>query len=499
MSIYLRRIAVFFSLVVSFIVLAPYYFLDSNLGYRAKVAFPVAMLVIILLTISKIIRKSEQQKTTSSTFKKVCSVIATASCLLNVLIVFLTVLAIIPPIKKQLTLMDHYWQYSVNKYTGGFGLASWADLYSKDLGPKLLYQPKVIENKLTGLRSNYWRIGDVLDSRQEWLLCYLGLRLQGLSNDQILDKQQGKKIILGTLAAETHPPIWWSEASWLEEKLSPQPSDYLNLGIIRPEQAKNLVQKILNSQDKLEKQEIFALIYILSKYYGLASQSDKSKLLITWAKITSEKADYSNYNYFATLGNALTARDEFIDLADKVAVNGKLGVKLLFPTDLSDKFKSYYKDVVFGFISLCGYTPTPGDQLTINATLELEQFDVIPITEYIVTEKTIRRSRTTTVGKTRSTTYYDEKVKDVKSEYKDISEKALSLVLNISINEESARLVAPPCGLSISKESVLESHKYFNLANLNSSDKFSVEFYLKNYLASPWQFGVIDWKHVGRE
>ncbi|MFY9224957.1 MAG: hypothetical protein WAQ98_19950 [Blastocatellia bacterium] len=497
MSIYLRRIAIFFSLIVSFIVLVPYYFLDSNLGYRAKVAFPIALLVMILLAISK--NKNEPSKTKLSNFKKISSFIAKTTSFVSILVVFLVPFAIIPPIKKQLTLKDHYWQYSINKYTGGFGLASLGDLYSKDLGPKLLYQPKVIENKLTGLRSNYWRIGDVLDSRQEWFLCYLGLKLQGLRDEQILDKQQGKKIILGLLAAETHPPVWWSETTWLQEKLSPQPSDYLNLGIIRPEQAKNLVQKILNSQDKLEKQEIFALIYILSKYYGLASQSDKSKLLITWAKITSEKADYSNYNYFATLGNALTARDEFIDLADKVAINGKLGVKLLFPADLSDKFKSYYKDVIFGFISLCGYIPVVGDQLTVNATLELEQFDVIPITEYIVTEKTVRRSRTTTVGKTRSTTYYDEKVKDVKSEYKDISEKALSLVLNISINEESTRLVAPPCGLSISKESVLESHKYFNLANLNSSDKFSVEFYLKHYLASPWQFGVIDWKHVGRE
>lgn len=497
MSIYLRRIAIFFSLIVSFIVLVPYYFLDSNLGYRAKVAFPIAILVVILLAISK--NKNEQQKTKLSNFKKICSFIAKATSFVSILVVILVPFAIIPPIKKQLTLKDHYWQYSINKYTGGFGLASWGDLYSKDLGPKLLYQPKVIENKLTELKSNYWRLGDVLDSRQEWLLCYLGLKLQGLSDEQILDKQQGKKIILGLLAAETHPPVWWSEASWLKEKLSPQPSSYLNLGIIKPEQAKNLVQKILNSQDKLEKQEVFALIYILSKYYGLVSQSDKSKLLITWAKITSEKADYSNYNYFATLGNVLTAKDEFIDLADKVAVNGKLGVKLLFPTDLSDKFKSYYKDVIFGFISLCGYTPVVGDQLTINATLELEQFDVIPITEYIVTEKTVRKSYTTTVGKTRSTTYYDEKVKDVKSEYKDISEKALSLVLNISTNEESTRLVAPPCGLSISKESVLESHKYFNLANLNSSDRFSVEFYLRNYLASPWQFGVIDWKHVGRE
>lgn len=499
MSIYLRRIAVFFSLIVSFIVLVPYYFLDSNLGYRAKVAFPLAILVVILLVISKITNKNEQQKTSLSTFKKICSFIAKTTSLVSMLVVFLVPFAIIPPVKKQLTLKDHYWQYSINKYTGGFGLASWGDLYSKDLGPTLLYQPKVIENKLTELKSNYWRLGDILDSRQEWLLCYLALKLQGLSDDQILDKQQGKKIILGLIAAETHPPVWWSEASWLKEKITPKPSQYLNLGVISPEKAKSLVQKILNSQDKLEKQEAFALIYILSKYYGLASQFDKSNLLITWAKITSKQADYSNYNYFTTLGNALTARDEFIDLADKVAINGKLGVKLLFPTDLSDKFKSYYKDVIFGFISLCGYTPVVGDQLTINVTLELEQFDVIPITEYIVTEKTIRRSRTTTVGKTRSTTYYDEKVRDVKSEYKDISEKALSLVLNVNTNGESARLVAPPCGLSLSKDIVLKSHKYFNLANLNKDDKFSVEFYLKNYLASPWQFGVIDWKHVGRE
>ncbi|MBN8724346.1 MAG: hypothetical protein J0M03_15530 [Acidobacteria bacterium] len=497
MNIYLRRIAIFFSLIVSFIVLVPYYFLDSNLGYRAKVAFPLAILVVILLAISKITTKNEQQKTNLSNFKKICSFIATSTCFVSALVVLLFPFAVL--LKKQLTLKDHYWQYSINKYTGGFGLASWVDLYNKDLGPTLLYQPVVVENKLTELKGNYWRLGDVLDSRQEWLLCYLGLKLQGLSDDQILDKEQGKKIILGLIAAEIHPPVWWSEASWLKEKITPKPSQYLNLGVISPEKAKSLVQKILNSQDKLEKQEAFALIYILSKYYGLASQSDKSNLLITWAKITSKQADYSNYNYFTTLGNALTARDEFIDLADKVAINGKLGVTLNFPNDLSSKFKEYYKDVIFGFISLCGYTPVVGDQLTINATLELEQFDVIPITEYIVTEKTVRRSRTTTVGKTRSTTYYDEKVRDVKSEYKDISEKALALVLNINTNEESARLVAPPCGLSISKESVLESHKYFNLANLNNSDKFSVEFYLKNYLASPWQFGVIDWKHVGRE
>ncbi|MBI4851118.1 MAG: hypothetical protein HY819_04750 [Acidobacteria bacterium] len=487
-GIYLARLAIVLNIIVLLILIVPQRPVELTLGYRAWIAFPIAIIGLFLLLISKFASKSEISKQNLFwiwTKKVINSLIA--------LFILVVLLSFLPLVRKSLTLKDHYWEYSINKYTGGLDLAKPSNFFNPELGSILLYDKELVENKIrTTSSQNYWSEGRILTYHSDYLLCYLGLKFQGLSSKNILEHPKGKEIILGLLVAELNLPDWWTKVDWLKKDLKLSPEKNFNLGLINFQETNELAQILFKEREKLSKEEIFAFIYILGRHFGLLSQEQKSVLLQHWAKITSKEHHYANYNYFSAMSNILEKRENFIMFADPLAENGKLAVKIIFPNELPDKFKKYYQESLYRFISLCGYTPIEGDKLTITATIAPKDFDALAIEDITISERVVTKY---TTGKKRNTAY-QEKIRDIKRDYKDVSGRILSLILTIETKDEYIELVAPPCGMSLSEKTMTEAREIFEQTAKDKNEQFTLDFYLKYHVASPWQFGVIDWQYL---
>jgi hypothetical protein len=488
-NIYLARLSVILSLIVLVIILLSYRITDTPLGKRVWIAFPIAFLASLLFIISSSIKSNFLEKVL---FWKVSSKILS---LLSILLVVISLVSLIPPVKKQLKLKDHYWQYGINQYTGGLDLASQADFFDPEFGAILLKDKQLVENKIkTTAYEDYWRLGKILTSRGNYVLCYLGLKFQGLSNKDILDHSKGREILLGLMVAELKSVDWWKDVDWLKKELNLSPSETSKLGLISFDDFREIAQGLFLQKEKLSKEEMFAFIYVLGRQFGLLSQKEKTELFERWAKLTSKEEDYTNYNYFSAMGEILKKRENFIAFVDSLAENGKIAIKIDFPSEsqIPEKIKKYYKETLYAFVSLCGYIPVEGDKVLITATIAPKDFDALAIEDITISEKVVTKR---TTHKKYNTTY-QEKVRDIKRDYKDVSGRILSLILTIETNNEYIELVAPPCGASLSEKTMTEARVFFENRPKNKDEEFTLNFYLKNHAASPWQFGVIDWDYL---
>lgn len=185
------------------------------------------------------------------TFKKRRSLMYVVFVLMLLVAIILLIFGFFRANKNNLWLEQHRLMVSLKSYeyakNRDNNQAFVDDFFNKEKGPILFLDEQVLKRKID-LIEQYFDVSSLNEEETGFCLWFIGLRLQGLSDESIWQTKSGKLITLMTLLAEVNPPKYLKPA-WFDSQVRLYRSNELfKLGLVNypfvQEQLKILIRSL---------------------------------------------------------------------------------------------------------------------------------------------------------------------------------------------------------------------------------------------------------------
>lgn len=376
------------------------------------------------------------------------------------------------------------------RLVGDWWLAERRQLHSPEWGPGLLKDARVVEHRVEQLASSDEHGGDqesLIKYRGEWALMFAAMRLQGKDNAQILAGPHGLQLTLATLAAESDPPRWWQEARWLQEAARAQPHDDFRLGLVAQEQVSELVARA----GKLDTHQLPALVHAVLRLQSGFTRADRDAVLQAWL---TQQGQYFSPNNALSVKTALAARQSLRELADPLAQDGLLAVRVVAAGGFTPEQAAVATEAARDFLRSCGYRLSEGEGLRLEVGLEEVTFEEVAtdtFRPFTTTERVQVGSSSLRVGNfsVSQPRYAERERVKLERESKVGETRMVTTVVVARAGDRTLQLKVPPYG-NIEADKVTEILELIQKPQLSSSEAFNLNWYLKQTATAPWRFGL---------
>ena len=413
------------------------------------------------------------------------SLVLIASMLLLIALVY------VPPVRRALTIWDHRHvarrgYVSQGSFDDGIGLANWNQFYDPTLGPELLRDSAVVNNRISHLYSS--SIND------DWSFFYAALRLQGQTDEQIRQHQRGKELFLGALQNEFRRPEWWDRAVWLREALGLQQREPFQMGLIDPTWARAEAERLIAQPAQLGGAEVQAFMSVAARQPDFLPQASVDALLERWRQIDTQGGHATT--------EVLAQRRQLREMVAPLAHNGAVETRIILPEYATDEMRRQMTETVHRLLALCGFRAVPGERVTFDLSIEPRRFDAVA-SRHLATERqrvqenyNVRRrsryasSRSRGWTETRSRTV-NRNVTVTRQEFGEAD--VPTLIMRVSAGEQEIELAAPPYGTISSDETryaIVTLRNPENIPTLQPAFRERLETYINSVVLKPWRFGA---------
>lgn len=400
------------------------------------------------------------------------------------------VLTRFPGVQKVLILREHRQAelgYSPRVFDNGFGWAQRSQLYSQDLGPVLLRDKTVVEQRQQELATHSRAPGEIPG---DWALVFAARRLQGQSNQQILAGPDGLRLTLATMVAEADPPAWWSRSPWLAEQAKCSPRGSFRMGLLGPSDVEPVMSRLGEAKEK----ELFCYVRCVLRHDDGFTLEHRDAVLATWKKAQGQ---YYSPNNVISVDRALHARLGLKELlASQGAPGGKeeLTLQLAYPEHVGALERKHFEQLFRDFLRSLGYRTRvvpSGGTVTVLVQFGPVNFESVEVKHYEPYTATERVSRRIYGGKYSG--YRTEWENRTVTRNKTIAETGaadvVSWVATVQAGTSEVMIALPPYS-DVSRDTQERTLSY--LEDFTKVDHFYWNYYLRNDASRPWRFGLVE-------
>ncbi|MBS2040317.1 hypothetical protein JST97_35345 [bacterium] len=374
----------------------------------------------------------------------------------------------LPPIQWELLLQE---QRSIDYYS-----RSWKAPDIWICGPqakRLLLDRGVVDNRLRALQE-----AGAYNDASEWLLIYLGYRLQGLSTQQISELPQGGLILVGALVGEAKPPRW---AQDLAASLSPHPHGTFRLGLLS---AKDLLL-IREDSPQVEELKLQCMLF-----HDLAwTEAERIQLL------SRRKARLEGHDALC-LQAAIDMRAHLLErLALKYPPGSELQLQIIPPRRSGGRASHHFQLLMAQIFRSLGYrvdpeNPSPGGlPLRLDLDLRLSTFEQLHIQqarlETTTTRRAVTRAGVSKYGRTSSTHF--ENQSDTRTVLDEKVQAASVPTLWVKMLGEE--FVLPPFGVLDSRD-LERIERIYAASRVEPDEWWYWDYNLRWRASAPWRYGL---------
>jgi hypothetical protein len=396
----------------------------------------------------------------------------------------------LPSVQKSLIFYEHRnldIGWTPGHYKGGWGWAQRRHLHSPDLGPELLRDPAVVQQRHTQLSRSLYRPDRYAG---EWALVFAGKRLLGMTNEQILSQEDGYTLTLATLVAEADPPAWWGRADWIGQQVAVKPQGSFRLGLLGPADVERLMARFSECSD----QQLIGFVRCVLRHDDGFTPSQRDTVLEAWAKTQSKASDQ---NSVTSVQTALQVRQGLKDfLAELGPPGSEVALQVSFPDHTSALERKRLGWLLEDFVRSVGYRPhlvIADGQVATLVQLCPVNFELVTVDhfeQYTTTERVSHQEYSKHGGS--RTVWQDRPVVKNKRNREIGAADIISLVVTAQNGNRAVTLVIPPYG-EVIRDTQARIARY--LADFSNVDRFYWSSYWDNDASQPWRYGLKAFRH----
>lgn len=318
----------------------------------------------------------------------------------------------------------------------------------------------------------------------EWLLIYLGYRLQGLNHQQISELPNGGLILAGALAGEASPPPW---AAALAAPLSPHPHSTFGLGLLSAKDFR------LVRQDSPQIQDL--RLYCLLVHELDWPEAERVQLL------SQRRAGLQGHNALC-LQAALEMRSHLLKrLAPQYPPGSRLRLQVTPPRRVGGRLALHLKLLLADTFRSLGYRVELGnptrESLPLPLTLELRlsNFEQLGIqerrSETSTSRRAVTRFRYSKYGGSSSIDYQNQ------SETRIVVEEKIraASVPTLWVRMLGQEFALPPFG-ELDSGDLERIQRLYAAPKVAPEEWFYWDYNFRVRASAPWRYGLEDFRRL---
>ncbi len=340
---------------------------------------------------------------------------------------------------------------------------------------RLILDPAVVDNRRQVLGSR-----QSSSDPQEWLLVYLGYRLQGLGNEQIGQLPYGSLVIGGALAGEAEP---LPELTTLAASLSARPQGTFRLGLLKGDE----FRLCRESTPQLQELKLYSML----RHDLDWSEAERVKCL-------TDLRDRQTGHNALCLQAAIELRAHLLDtLKVDYPLGTRLALRVTPPGRTGSRLQLHLKLLCEDFFRSLGYAidHARGKPLPVVLELRLSNFDQLGIqerrAETSTTRRAVRRYRYSKYGSGAYTDYENHSESKIVVDQKVRSASIPTLWLTFLGQE----LALPPYG-EIDLSDLERIQRLYAAKTVEPQEWFYWDYNIRVRASAPWRYGLDDFRRL---
>ena len=321
---------------------------------------------------------------------------------------------------------------------------------------------------------------------EEWALVLAARRLNGESLATILASPLGPTIVLGSIAAEADPPLWWRNCSWLQEQSGARPQGSFRMGLVQASDLDGLFGRF----DELDLKHKTCLVLALLRHDLTLPESQRSQLLQAW----SEAQPKDNDNHRLSLGHALEARQSMRQLLKQWPNGSTLTLTAAYPPLTSPQQQRWLRLAFSDFLGSLSYQVRFVSGVAyprVHFDFVVHDWAQVALDSYQSKTTTERVKHTERIGKYGSTTRYEDRTRTDWTRNRQLQAAKIpglrvSLQLNAATSED---WVLPPFG-EFAESSLERDLRLLQQDHISEADWFYWDYFVKVHATQNWRLGI---------